>query len=425
MKKTLAFSLSRWMEDSGPETEIVISSRIRAARNVKGYSFPCLAADKETAAVLEMVTSITGDHPEFSDFSYWAMSKLSDLEKQALVEKHLVSPFLAREAVHGALLLRRDEAVSIMINEEDHLRIQAILPGLQLEEAWREAGRFDDLLEADMEYAFDERIGYLTACPTNVGTGMRVSVMLHLPALIMTRQVNLVLPTLSQVGLTVRGLYGEGSEIIGNLVQVSNQVTLGQTEEELLDNLYSVIRQVVEQEQAARQALLDKKRANLADRAWRALGLLKHAQIMSSQEAIQLISDVRLGYDLGLIKDIDRKLLNEMLVLIRPGCLQLLAGRELNDRERNLERPVRIKEALLRFRDSLDLSIVNNDANWASGAGKRSGASKDSGGAGKDHGDSGEKNASENSGVNKASGAGKDSSASEERSTEKESPGKS
>lgn len=344
--KQIEFSLSRWMDGSGPESDIVISSRMRAARNIKGHTFPCLASDQETAAVLKIIFAAVDGKPDFVDFTNWTMGKLSTLERQTLVEKHLISPFLARESTHGALLLRRDEAVSIMINEEDHLRIQAILPGLQLEETWREAGRYDDLLESELEYAFNERFGYLTACPTNIGTGLRASVMLHLPALIMTRQINQFLGALSQVGLAVRGLYGEGTEIIGNLVQVSNQVTLGQTEDEIISNLYSVIRQVIEQEQNARQALLDKKRANLADKAWRALGLLKYAQVMSSQEAIQLISDLRLGYDLGLIKTVNHKILNELLVLIRPGCLQLLAGKELDNSERNLERPTQIKKTL-------------------------------------------------------------------------------
>jgi len=347
--KQVEFSLSRWMEGSGPETEIVISSRVRAARNIREHSFPCLASEEETNAILEKIGCAISGKPDFTDFTYWPMDELSDLEKQALVEKHLISLFLARESKNGALMLRNDEAVGIMINEEDHLRIQAILPGLQLEEAWREANHYDDLLESELDYAFDDRYGYLTACPTNIGTGLRVSVMLHLPALIMTRQISRYLGALSQVGLAVRGLYGEGTEVIGNLVQVSNQVTLGHTEDEIISNLYSVIRQVIEQEQNARQALLDKKRANLADKAWRALGLLRHAQVMSSHEAIQLISDLRLGYDLGLVKTVDHKLLNELLVLIRPGCLQLLAGRELNDSERNLERPVRIKETLDRY----------------------------------------------------------------------------
>ncbi len=349
--KQLEFSLSRWMEGGGPEADTVISSRVRVARNLDKYPFPCLASGEDTEAVLGIINSATAGKEDFSDFIYWPMEQLSELEKQALVEKHLISFFLAREASNGALLIRRDEAVSLMVNEEDHLRIQAILPGLQLEEAWREIGTYDDLLENDLEYAFSENYGYLTACPTNIGTGLRASVMLHLPALITTRQIGRFLGALSQIGLTARGVYGEGSDIIGNLVQVSNQVTLGQGEEEIISNLYSVVCQVIEQEQNARQALLDKKRADLADKAWRAMGILQHAQIMSSQEAMQLISDLRLGFDLGLIKSVNHKLLNELLVLIRPGCMQLIAGKELSSSERNIERPVQIKKTLERFKN--------------------------------------------------------------------------
>ncbi len=347
--KQVQYSLSRWMEGGGPEAEYVISSRVRAARNIKGHPFSCLASEQENEAVLDKVTATTSGKEDYSAFALLQMDDISDLEKQALVEKHLVSPFLARESSCGALLLRQDEALSIMVNEEDHLRIQSILPGLRLEEAWQEVERYDDLLESELEYVFNERYGYLTACPTNVGTGLRVSVMLHLPALIMTGQINRFLGALSQVGLTVRGLYGEGTEIVGNLVQVSNQVTLGHTEDEIISNLGGVISQVVEQEHGARQVMLDKKRAELADKAWRALGLLKYSQVMSSQEAVGLLSDLRLGYDLGLIKDVDHKLLNELLVLIRPGCLQLLAGRELDNSERNMERPERVRKTLERF----------------------------------------------------------------------------
>jgi len=345
------YNMSRWMEGGGPDSDVVVSSRVRAARNIEGHPFSCLASEQENSEALEKIRAGTIKKEEFNGFKYLPMQEMSGFEKQALVEKHLISPFLAYESNYGALMMGRDEAISIMINEEDHLRIQTILPGLRLEDAWRETGRYDDVLESELDYVFDENYGYLTACPTNVGTGLRASVMLHLPALIMTRQINRILGALSQVGLTVRGLYGEGTEIIGNLVQVSNQVTLGQSEEEIIGNLDSVVDQVIEQEQNARQVLLDKKRADLSDKAWRALGTLEYAQVISSQEAIQLISDLRLGYDLGLINGVNHKLLNELLVLIRPGCLQLLAGRELEHNERNLERPVYIKKTLKRSRE--------------------------------------------------------------------------
>ncbi len=347
--KPVQFSLSCWMEGGGPEPDVVISSRVRLARNLKGHTFSCLASAEQTGLVLDLVRQAAARLDQFNTFETLLLDDMQKIEKQALVEKHLISPLLAGESRHGALLLSADEAVSLMVNEEDHLRLQVIMPGLQLEEAWRVADSYDSLLEKELDFAFDESYGYLTACPTNVGTGLRVSVMLHLPALIITGQIKRMLGALSHVGLAVRGLYGEGSDIVGSLVQISNQITLGHSEEEIIGNLGSMLRQVIEQEQNARQALLDKQRARLADKAWRALGLLKYAQVMSSQEAIQLISDLRLGYALGLIKAVDHRLLNELLVLIRPACLQLLAGRELSDSERNLERPAQIKAALNRF----------------------------------------------------------------------------
>ncbi len=352
MKKQIVFS--KWMDGSGPEAETVISSRVRIARNIRGIPFPYLASDAQTRRVQELVAGVaTSQKKAFQQFNFMPMENLGTLEKELLVEKHLASPFLARESQHGALLLRQDEAVSIMINEEDHLRIQVILPGLQLEEALQEADRHDDFLEAEINYAFDEGYGYLTACPTNVGTGLRASVMLHLPALIMTGQANRLLGALSQVGLAVRGLYGEGTEIIGNLVQISNQITLGQSEEEIIRNLGGVTRQVIEQEQAARQALLNENRSQIADRTWRSLGQLKFAQLMSSQESMQLLSDIRLGYDLGLLKGVDRRLLNKMLVVISPACLQILAGKELGPAERDLERPARLKKLMDQFKESV------------------------------------------------------------------------
>jgi protein arginine kinase len=345
---------SRWMDGSGPEAETVISSRVRLARNIQGIPFPYLASDAQTRRVQELVAGVSASQKEaFQHFTFMPMESFGPLEKELFVEKHLASPFLARESQHGALLLSRDEAVSIMINEEDHLRIQVILPGLQLEEALQEANRYDDFLEAGMNYAFNENYGYLTACPTNVGTGLRASVMLHLPALIMTGQANRLLGALSQVGLAVRGLYGEGTEIIGNLVQISNQITLGQSEEEIIRNLGGVTRQVIEQEQAARQALLNENRARIADRTWRSLGQLKYAQLMSSQEAMQLLSDVRLGFDLGLLKGVNRKLLNEMLIVNSPACLQILAGKELDSAERDLERSARLKKLIEKFEESV------------------------------------------------------------------------
>lgn len=337
---------SKWMEAAGPEAEIVLSSRVRLARNITGFSFPSLASDEQREKVLQLIKGIMQKEEAFTDFQILELESLSPLDRQVLVEKHLISPLLAKEARFSALMFRDDEILSIMVNEEDHLRLQCLLPGLQLEKAWDEASRCDDLLEANVEYAFHENYGYLTACPTNVGTGLRVSVMLHLPALVIAEQINRILAAVYQVGLAVRGFYGEGTEMSGSLFQISNQVTLGQTEVEIWRNLYGVTKQLISQEKKAREHLLNKGREKLADRAGRALGTLKYARLISSREAVQLLSDLRLGAGLGLIKGISAKSLNELLVLTRPGCLQYLQGRALNSYERSLERAAQIQKCL-------------------------------------------------------------------------------
>lgn len=346
MKNNTTSFLSHWMEGTGPYAEVTISSRVRLARNFRDIPFPYLASDSQTQKIQGLVTGAVEGNKKLHDFNLIKMEDLSPLLKQVMVEKHLISPLLAKESYNSAVFLRKDEAVSIMINEEDHLRIQSILPGLQLEKAWEEAEAHDNILEEKIEYSFHESYGYLTSCPTNTGTGLRASVMLHLPALIITKQFNRILGALSQVGLAIRGLYGEGTEVIGNLVQISNQITLGQSEQEIIRNLFSVTRQVIEQENAACQSLLNRNRDKIADRSCRAMGILKHAHIISSQEAMQMISDIRLGFELGLISGVSRRLLNELLILIRPACLQIIAGKELNANERDIERAKQIRKRL-------------------------------------------------------------------------------
>jgi protein arginine kinase len=338
---------SKWMEGSGPDADIVISSRIRLARNVRKLPFPPLASDEQREKVFMLAEKVMENQGDANmRLQLLSISSLPQIFRQVLVEKHLISPLLAKESRFSALMLRDDEVISIMVNEEDHFRIQCLLPGLQLEKAWQEASRYDDFLESQVDYAFHEEKGYLTACPTNVGTGLRASVMLHLPALVITQQINRILAAVNQVGLAVRGLYGEGTEITGNLLQISNQITLGQSEEEIWHNLYSVTRQLINQEKNAREHLLNEGREKLADRAGRAFGLLKYSRMIDSNEAMQLISDVRLGVDLGLITNVPVKVLNELLVLTRPGCLQYLKGRTLTAYERDLERAVQIQKYL-------------------------------------------------------------------------------
>jgi protein arginine kinase len=341
---------SRWMQDDGPHADIVISTRIRMARNLRELPFPMLANDTQSEEVLQRVKSaVESDVFEKNGhgrYEFLTLRDVSDVDRQALVEKYLISPALVEHARRGAVALRDDEEVSIMVNEEDHLRLQVLMPGLQLREAWSIANETDDLLESQLNYAFDDRYGFLTACPTNVGTGIRASVMLHLPALVVTQQINRVLSALNQVGLVVRGVYGEGTEAVGNLFQLSNQITLGQSEEEIISNLDSVARKIIEHEQAARHFLLNENREVIEDRIARSFGILAYARRLDSKETMQRLSDVRLGIDLGVIKGVSKNILKELMVMTQPGFLQKFHGAELAPGERDWRRATLVRERL-------------------------------------------------------------------------------
>jgi len=345
-------ALSEWMRHGGPDSDIVISSRVRIARNLSGHPFPMLATNQQAREVMEKLTGAVraGKLDEAGKFDIFILSDLSELEKQVLVEKHLISPALANESRCGALILDRTESVSIMVNEEDHLRIQCLYPGFQVKEAWARASRIDDKFEEAVNYAFDETRGYLTSCPTNVGTGIRASVMMHLPALVLTQQIGRILPAVTQVGLAVRGIYGEGSEALGNLFQISNQITLGQSEEEILDHLHNVARQILEHEKAARNRLLAESRVRLQDRVCRSLGILSHAAVIDSKEAAQRLSDVRLGVYLGLIPDVPPAVMNELLVKTQPAFLQQTYNETMSPEQRDVRRAEMIREHFRKFR---------------------------------------------------------------------------
>ncbi|GAA4873030.1 protein arginine kinase [Paenibacillus vulneris] len=339
-------ALSDWMKGDGPDSDIVISSRIRIARNLQSYPFPMLATNQQSKEVLDQVSKVLSneDLHTISHFSLVPLDELNELEKRVLVEKHLISPALADESRNGAVILSDNESISIMVNEEDHLRIQCLCPGFQIKEAWDMANQIDDIFEVQLDYAFDEKRGFLTSCPTNVGTGIRASVMIHLPALVLTQQINRILSAITQVGLAVRGLYGEGSEALGNLFQISNQITLGQSEQEIIDNLHGVVRQLIEHERAAREKLQYETKAKLLDRISRSYGIMSYAAIMDSKEAAQRLSDVRLGIDLGIIKNVPTQVMNELLVMTQPGFLQQYAGEKLTPEERDIRRAQLIRE---------------------------------------------------------------------------------
>ena len=348
IERFLNNSVTSWMADKGEHADIVMSTRIRLARNLTGFRFPLSFSENEALQVDQSVSAVLldADAELESTFSYIDIKELSTLNRQVLVEKHLISPKLAQSEVTGAVLLSDDEAISVMINEEDHIRIQCIFPGLQLREAWTQANNVDDLLEKGLPYAFDEQFGYLTSCPTNSGTGLRASVMMHLPALTMTKQMNRLVTTITRLGMVVRGIYGEGSEALGNVYQISNQTTLGKSEEDILTDLQSITEQIIQKEREARTALLNTRASVLEDRLYRSLGVITYARLLTTEEAGRCLSDVRLGIDLGLIKGVDVSILNECMIFMQPGFLQKYAGISLKPEERDVFRAKLFRERL-------------------------------------------------------------------------------
>ncbi|WP_217589041.1 protein arginine kinase [Lentibacillus saliphilus] len=341
-------AISPWMRKEGPDSDIVLSSRIRLARNFVQVPFPIVANEEDELRIYDFMRE-RYEHVSFQDyedFNFLSIGELSGVEKRVLVEKHLVSPHLIEKDQASAVLISKNEQVSIMINEEDHIRIQLYFPGFQLNQALEKAFELDDWLEENVDYAFDATRGYLTSCPTNVGTGMRASVMMHLPALVLTQQINRMIPAINQLGLVVRGIYGEGSEALGNVFQISNQITLGKTEEDIVADLESVVHQLIEHERRARERLLEQSGTRLEDRIYRAYGVLEHSRIIESKEAARCISDVRLGIDLDIIKHVQQHILNELMILIQPGFLQQYAKKSLTANERDVFRATLIRERI-------------------------------------------------------------------------------
>jgi protein arginine kinase len=348
LERFLNQAVSSWMSSEGPDSDIVLSSRIRLARNFDAYKFPTLFSHEEAKIIIEKTEEIINQSSiqKFGQLELLKIDELQPLQKRVLVEKHLISPNLAEDSPYGAVLLTENEEVSIMINEEDHIRIQCLFPGLQLSEALDAANEIDDWLESNIQYAFDEKHGYLTSCPTNVGTGLRASVMMHLPGLILTQQINRIIPAINQLGLVVRGIYGEGSEALGNIFQISNQITLGKSEEDICRDLKGVVSQLISQERSAREALRKTSNIQLEDRVFRSLGVLSNSRIIETKEAARCLSDVRLGIDMGYIENMPKTILNELMILTQPGFLQQYAGGSLRPHERDIRRAALIRERI-------------------------------------------------------------------------------
>lgn len=323
----------------------MVSTRVRIARNLKKYPFPSKMTKEDAQSVLEEVkNSIFKSNSALSkDFEYLELANTSPVNIRALTEQHFISPDLAGSK-YGGVLINKDKTMSIMVNEEDHIRLQIILPGFNLQEAWDTANKVDDLIEENADYAFDEELGYLTACPTNLGTGLRASVMMHLPALTLTREISNIIASAGNLGIAVRGIYGEGSEALGNLYQISNRITMGLSEEELIEKVSNVAKQIEEYEQKARTRLMENNQNALSDKVWRSYGILKYSRNISSKEAKSLISDVILGKALNIITEPISTPLIELMVKTEPAVIA--NGSDMSAENRDQKRAELIREAI-------------------------------------------------------------------------------
>lgn len=342
----LARRNGEWLLGTGPDSDIVVSSRVRLARNLADFPFCNRASElerRETEATLRRCA----EEAELAEtLQYVNVAKLGDLDRQFLVERQLISrEHAAGDGSRGVAIAPRED-ISLMINEEDHLRIQVLKSGYRIQECWETVNNIDDMVEERVRYAFSEEFGYLTACPTNVGTGIRVSVMLHLPALAMTKEIDRVFRALQKIQLAVRGLYGEGSQASGDFYQISNNVTLGKTEPEIVGNIDSVVPTIVEYERKARNRLIEEGRQSLHDRVSRAFGILRTAQTISSEETMHLLSSVRMGVNLNLIEDLPIDTVNDLFIHTQPAHLQKLEGQELESEDRNVARASYLRRRL-------------------------------------------------------------------------------
>jgi len=342
----LAGASGEWLRGTGPESDIVMSSRVRLARNAEGFPFLTRADLGQRRAIEQVLQRAALDALADEGAMYLALESTPDLDLQMLVERHLISRELAQGEGPRGVAFSRSESTAVMINEEDHLRSQVLRSGLALEDCWRAVDALDDTVSASVPFAFSPTYGFLTACPTNVGTGIRVSVMLHLPGLVWTKQMEKVFESVRRMGLAVRGLYGEGTQASGDFFQLSNQRTLGQSEIEIVQGLSSVVPRIVAYERRARESLLDQSRTQLDDRVSRALGMPRHARTIGSEETMLLLSAVRLGVNLGLVEGLPISRVNELFILSQPAHLQKINRRALDREKRNAARATFIRARL-------------------------------------------------------------------------------
>jgi protein arginine kinase len=335
-----------WLSGEGSNSQVVLSSRVRLARNIANVPFPSRADTDVKERVISFVRTAVEKSPELSKGAFVICGKLSDLDRSFLVERHLISLEFTSCGNSSALLIGEKQNLSVMINEEDHLRIQALASGLEIREAFQLADGIDNELSKSLQFAFDSTFGYLTSCPTNTGTGMRASVLIHLPGLALTREIEKVISQISKLGLVVRGFYGEGSDVWGNLFQVSNQTTLGRSEEDIVESLERVTQQIIEYEENARKRLFSEAKDQIEDKIWRAYGILKYARTLTSEEVLNLLSAIRLGIGMGIITMVSLSQVNEILALTQPAHLQKYFQRRMEPGERDEVRAELVRSKL-------------------------------------------------------------------------------
>ena len=349
-----------WLNGRGPASEVVFSSRIRLARNFSDKKFPTRASAATKEQILKKVKDLYPRLEKLKNVRFLRMEDVSELDRQFLLERHLISQDHITSPAGKGLIVSNDERISIMINEEDHIRMQVITSGFDLANCWQTLNAIDDELDKFVSFSFSNSLGYLTACPTNVGTGLRASCMLHLPALIVTKKINKILELLAKISFTTRGLFGEGTQALGDFFQISNQISLGPSEKELIDNLWGVVNQLKQQEMEARNALIKKYKIRLEDSIWRALGTLRNSRLITSKEALSNLSMLSLGLNLGIIKGEDlfvqsgnrassskaREVINNLIIIIQPAHLQKIEDKQLGGHERDYIRAEILRKKL-------------------------------------------------------------------------------
>jgi protein arginine kinase len=346
MFEDVAQKKAGWIMGPGEESSVVLSTRIRLARNIAGFKFPTSASTETREKLLEYFDSAMDKSEFLRQGKFYRTAGMDRINSSFLVERHLISPTMLDHLESSGVFIAPSEKVSIMVNEEDHLRIQAITSGLEMDRTMELAGQYDNEVGRLLEYDYDSDFGFLTACPTNVGTGLRASVLIHLPGLVLTRDIDKIIQKITKMGLAVRGFYGEGTDVLGNLFQISNQTTLGQSESDILEAIERATRIIISDEAAARGRLKEEAYDQICDKIWRAYGILKHARVLSSEEVMNLLSAVRLGLAMNILKELSVETINDILLLSQPAHLMKYYREDMDADRRDIVRAEMVREKL-------------------------------------------------------------------------------